>query len=103
MALSKKENAKKSKKYYDENKAYREKKKKDRLTYAKAHHKEEAEQSREYYHSNPKYKSYKKKYASEYRKRNKKKYLLIAIIFYVANYIAIMLRYVANFCKKIQK
>lgn len=71
MALSKKENAKKSREYYKKNTKYREEKKEDRLAYAKSHKKEEAKQSKKYYWAEPEYRQKKRKYARDYKKAHK--------------------------------
>lgn len=64
---------KKARDYYRKNKSYREKKKEDRLEYAKTHKKDEAKQSKSYYWDNPTYRNEKKKQAREYKKKNSKK------------------------------
>ena len=72
MALSKKENAKKSRKYYQTNASYRKKRIEDRKEYYDEHRQSQNAYAREYYHSNPSYKKYKIAYARAYRKSHKK-------------------------------
>lgn len=57
-----------ARKYYKDNKTYRDKKIEARKRYAKTHHEEEADYSRDYYHTHPTYKRYKVNYARDYRK-----------------------------------
>lgn len=63
MALSKKENAKKSREYYKKNKKYREDKIAQRKKYASENKKKEAKYSKEYYWENPKYRQTKRNQA----------------------------------------
>lgn len=71
MALSKKENAKKSREYYKKNKKYRDDKIAQRKKYASENKKKEAKYSKEYYWENPKYRQTKRKYARDYKKAHK--------------------------------
>lgn len=64
---------KKARDYYRKNKAYREKKKEDRLEYAKSHKKKEAKQSKDYYWDNPTYRKTKRKQARDYKKAHSTK------------------------------
>lgn len=74
MAISKrnKTNAY-ARKYYRENKDYREEKIKDRAREYASDKKGEAKKSREYYWDNPQYRRYKINYARQYRKTHKTK------------------------------
>ena len=58
-----------SKRYYDKNKKYREKKISRQIDKQKANKEETNKYHREYYANNEDYRKYKRKYAKEYRKR----------------------------------
>lgn len=74
MAITKKAKANAyARKYYRENKEYREEKIKDRAKEYASDKKGEAKKSREYYWDNPTYRRYKINYARQYRKTHKKK------------------------------
>jgi hypothetical protein len=62
-----------ARKYYRENKDYREEKIKDRAREYASDKKGEAKKSREYYWSNPDYRRYKINYQRKYRLTHKKK------------------------------
>ena len=68
MASTKKEE-KASKKHYDSDRKYREKKSRDNVARQKANPKKHADYQKDYYHDNEAYRKYKRKYAKEYRKR----------------------------------
>lgn len=73
MAISRKAKANAyARKYYRENKEYREEKIKDRAKEYASNKKEEARKSREYYWENPSYRKYKISYARQYRKAHKR-------------------------------
>ena len=59
-----------SKEYYATHKTYRDKKKKDRLEYAKTHREEEASYSKKYYHTHEDYRRKKIQQAKNYKKRH---------------------------------
>lgn len=71
MALSKTENARKSRKYYQTHASYRKKKIEDRKEYYAENRQSQNAYAREYYHSNPSYRRYKIRYARDYRKSHK--------------------------------
>ncbi len=74
MAITKKAKANAyARKYYRENKEYREEKIKDRAKEYASDKKGEARKSREYYWSNPDYRRKKILYARQYRKTHKNK------------------------------
>ena len=74
MAITKKakQNAY-ARKYYRENKEYREEKIRDRAKEYASDKKGEAKKSRDYYWNNPSYRKYKIEYSRRYRKTHKKK------------------------------
>lgn len=71
MALSKKENARKSRKYYQTHSAYRKKRIEDRKDYYEDHRQSQNAYAREYYRKNPNYRKYKINYARNYRKSHR--------------------------------
>lgn len=74
MAISKRNKANAyARKYYRENKDYREDKIKDRAREYASDKKGEAKKSREYYWSNPDYRRYKINYQRKYRLTHKKR------------------------------
>lgn len=68
MASTKKQEAA-SKRYYDSNKKYREKKIAKQIAKQKANKPKTNKEHREYYAENEDYRKYKRNYAKEYRKR----------------------------------
>lgn len=62
-----------ARKYYRENKEYREEKIRDRAKEYASDKKGEAKKSREYYWANPSYRRYKISYARKYRQTHKRK------------------------------
>ena len=58
-----------SKRYYEKNKKYREKKIQNQIDKQKANKAETNKYHREYYANNEDYRKYKRKYAKKYRKR----------------------------------
>lgn len=68
MASTKKQE-KASKKYYDSNKQYREKKIAKQIAKQKANKPKTNKKQREYYKKSEEYRKYKRRYAKEYRKR----------------------------------
>lgn len=74
MAISKRNKANAyARKYYRENKEYREEKIKDRAKEYASDKKGEAKKSRDYYWANPDYRRRKIEYARQYRKTHKRK------------------------------
>ena len=67
MASTTKEK-KASKKYYDSNKNYRDKKIKKQIQTQKQNKDKTADYQKDYYHSSTEYRKYKKAYAKQYRK-----------------------------------
>lgn len=68
MASTKKEE-RASKKYYDKNKSYRDKKIKKQIAKQKANKAETNKYHRDYYADNEEYRKYKRQYSKEYHKR----------------------------------
>jgi len=73
MAISKRNKANSyARKYYRENKEYREEKIRDRAKEYASDKKGEAKKSRDYYWANPEYRRYKINYQRKYRQTHKK-------------------------------
>jgi hypothetical protein len=73
MAISKRNKANAyARKYYRENKEYREEKIRDRAKEYASDKKGEAKKSRDYYWANPEYRRYKINYQRKYRQTHKK-------------------------------